>query len=90
VATYLLKATDEDMERWREWARERGQSFAAFVRSALDEIGNEQGETPRRKHRVTQAARGDASPPGAAAPARASAYGGKTFRGPDPKPNQRP
>jgi predicted DNA binding CopG/RHH family protein len=36
TASYLLKASDEDMERWKRAARERGLSFAQFVREAIE------------------------------------------------------
>jgi hypothetical protein len=40
VATYLLKASDEDMARWKNAARERGISFAEHVRRSLDGTGS--------------------------------------------------
>jgi hypothetical protein len=37
MRSYLLKASDEDMDRWRAAAKERGLSLAGFLRSAADE-----------------------------------------------------
>lgn len=39
MASYLLKADDEDMARWRAQAAEAGMSFAMFVRSSLNGYG---------------------------------------------------
>lgn len=38
MASYLLKASDGDMERWKLQARRSGLSFAAFVRQRLDGV----------------------------------------------------
>lgn len=36
MARYLLKAPDEDMQRWKDAAAERGETFADHVRAAVE------------------------------------------------------
>lgn len=52
-ASYLLKAPESDLTRWRERAGNAGVSFASFVRAALDAYdpaaaGRDNGMAARR------------------------------------------
>jgi hypothetical protein len=89
MAQYLLKAGDESMARWKQEAKDRGYSFADFVRGCLQAECAEP-EARKRVPKADEVRVTAATTPLPTTPRADSAVGGKRTFEPDWKGGKKP